>query len=56
MQRLQLDLVPGLAHGWSSQQNAEALRSSIAAWFHSYLPAKGKTESKESADQRSSQQ
>jgi predicted esterase len=39
-QRLQLLLVPGLAHGWARPGNLEALRSSIAAWFDNYeLPA-----------------
>lgn len=40
-QRLQLDVVPGLAHGWIDTGNVEALRSSIAAWFHTYLSAAG---------------
>lgn len=44
-QRLQLTVVPGLAHAWTGTGNIEALRSSIAAWFHTYL-------SKESADQQ----
>ena len=35
-QRLQLIVVQGLAHGWTSPENAEALRGSIAAWFHKY--------------------
>lgn len=35
-QRLQLSLVPGMAHAWADTANAPALRSSIAAWFHSY--------------------
>ncbi|GFE81680.1 hypothetical protein GCM10011487_36800 [Steroidobacter agaridevorans] len=32
--RLQLILVPGLAHGWTSPGSLEALRGSIGAWFH----------------------
>jgi dipeptidyl aminopeptidase/acylaminoacyl peptidase len=40
-QRLQLTVVPGLAHGWIDTGNVEALRSSIAAWFHTYLSAAG---------------
>lgn len=48
-QQLQLLLVPGLAHGWTSPGNLEALRDSIAAWFHTYLV-------EESADQQSTQQ
>lgn len=36
-QRLQLTVVPGLAHAWVDTGNVEALRSSIAAWFHTYL-------------------
>lgn len=40
-QRLQLTVVPGLAHGWISTGNVEALRGSIAAWFHTYLSAAG---------------
>ncbi len=40
-QRLQLTVVPGLAHGWIGTGNVEALRSSIAAWFHTYLSAAG---------------
>lgn len=39
--RLQLNVVPGLAHGWIDTGNVEALRSSIAAWFHTYLSAAG---------------
>jgi predicted esterase len=35
--RLQLTVVPGLAHAWIDTGNVEALRSSIAAWFHTYL-------------------
>lgn len=42
-QRLQLLLVPGLAHGWTSPGSLEALRSSIAAWFHNYLWPAGST-------------
>jgi predicted esterase len=42
-QRLQLLLVPGLAHGWTSPGSVEALRSSIAAWFHRYLSRAGQT-------------
>lgn len=38
-QRLQLTVVPGLAHGWINTGDVEALRSSIAAWFHTYLSA-----------------
>lgn len=40
-QRLQLNVVPGLAHGWIDIGNVEALRSSIAAWFNTYLSAAG---------------
>lgn len=40
-QRLQLNVAPGLAHGWTSTGNVAALRSSIAAWFHTYLSAAG---------------
>ena len=40
-QRLQLTVVPGLAHGWISTGNVEALRGSIAAWFHTYLSPAG---------------
>jgi dipeptidyl aminopeptidase/acylaminoacyl peptidase len=40
-QRLQLAVVPGLAHGWIDTGNVEALRGSIAAWFHTYLSAAG---------------
>jgi dienelactone hydrolase len=40
-QRLQLTVVPGLAHGWMDSGNVAALRSSIAAWFHTYLSAAG---------------
>jgi hypothetical protein len=40
-QRLQLTVVPGLAHGWMDTGNVAALRSSIAAWFHTYLSAAG---------------
>jgi predicted esterase len=36
-QRLQLTVMPGLAHTWIDTGNVEALRSSIAAWFHTYL-------------------
>jgi hypothetical protein len=36
-QRLQLTVMPGLAHAWVDTGNVEALRSSIAAWFHTYL-------------------
>lgn len=36
-ERLQLLLVPGLAHAWTSEPSAQALRSSIAAWFHNHL-------------------
>jgi predicted esterase len=36
-QRLQLAVMPGLAHAWMDTGNVEALRSSIAAWFHTYL-------------------
>jgi predicted esterase len=35
--RLQLTVMPGLAHAWIDTENVEALRSSIAAWFHTYL-------------------
>jgi alpha-beta hydrolase superfamily lysophospholipase len=40
-QRLQLTVVPGLAHAWIGTGNVEALRSSIAAWFHTYLASTG---------------
>jgi predicted esterase len=40
-QRLQLTIVPGMAHAWTSTQDVQALRSSIAAWFHTYLSATG---------------
>jgi hypothetical protein len=40
-QRLQLTLVPGLAHGWMDSGNVATLRSSIAAWFHTYLSPAG---------------
>jgi dienelactone hydrolase len=40
-QRLQLTLVPGMAHAWTSTQDVQALRSSIAAWFHTHLSATG---------------
>ena len=36
-QRLQLRLVPGMTHVWADTNDIEALRSSIAAWFHTYL-------------------
>jgi hypothetical protein len=36
-QRLQLTVMPGLAHAWIDTGNAEALRGSIAAWFHAHL-------------------
>lgn len=42
-QQLQLLLVPGLAHDWTSPGSLEALRSSIAAWFHTYLSRAGQT-------------
>jgi dienelactone hydrolase len=42
-QQLQLLLVPGLAHGWTNPGSLEALRSSIAAWFHNYLWPAGAT-------------
>ena len=32
-----LTVVPGLAHAWAGAENFEALRSSIAAWFHTHL-------------------
>jgi len=35
--RLQLTVVPGLAHAWVSTEHAQSLRSSIAAWFHAHL-------------------
>ena len=35
--RLQLDVMPGLAHAWIDTGNVETLRSSIAAWFHTHL-------------------
>jgi len=34
---LQLLRVPGLAHDWTKPGTLEALRGSIAAWFHTYL-------------------
>lgn len=36
-ERLQLTVMPDLAHAWIDTGNVEALRSSIAAWFHTYL-------------------
>ena len=36
-QRLQLTVMPGLAHAWINTGNVEALRSLIAAWFHTHL-------------------
>jgi predicted esterase len=36
-QRLQLTVMPGLAHSWVSTAHVDALRSSIAAWFHTHL-------------------
>lgn len=36
-QRLQLTVMPGMAHAWADAGNVETLRSSIAAWFHTYL-------------------
>ncbi|MET0532812.1 MAG: prolyl oligopeptidase family serine peptidase [Steroidobacter sp.] len=36
-QRLQLTVVPGLAHAWANTGNVETLRSSIAAWFQAHL-------------------
>jgi predicted esterase len=41
--RLQLNLVPGLAHGWTSPGSLEALRGSIGAWFHNYQWPVGST-------------
>ena len=35
--RLRLDVMPGLAHAWIDTGNAETLRSSTAAWFHTHL-------------------
>jgi predicted esterase len=40
-QRLQLTVVPGMAHVWTDPGTVEALRGSIAAWFHTYLSAAG---------------
>ena len=40
-QRLQLTVTPGLAHGWADTASVETLRSSIAAWFHTYLSTDG---------------
>jgi dienelactone hydrolase len=40
-QRLQLTLEPGMAHAWTRTGTVEALRSSIAAWFQTYLSAAG---------------
>ena len=39
--RLQLTVVPGMAHAWTGKGTAEGLRCSIAAWFHMHLPAAG---------------
>jgi predicted esterase len=36
-QRLQLTVMPGLPHAWVDTGNVQTLRSSIAAWFHTYL-------------------
>ena len=36
-ERLQLRVVPGMAHVWTDTNDLETLRSSIAAWFHTYL-------------------
>jgi len=38
-ERLQLQLVPELAHAWTSSPGAQALSSSIAAWFHTHQSA-----------------
>ena len=38
-QRLQLTVVPGMAHAWTGATTVEPLRSSIGAWFGTYLPA-----------------
>lgn len=35
--RLQLNVVPGLAHAWIDTGNVGALRTSIAAWFNTQL-------------------
>lgn len=35
--RLQLSVVPGLAHAWVDTAHVETLRSSIAAWFLAHL-------------------
>lgn len=40
---LQLLLLPGLAHGWTSPGSLEALRGSIAAWFDNYQWPAGST-------------
>jgi predicted esterase len=40
-QRLQLTVAPGMAHAWTNTADVQALRSSIAAWFHTYLSATG---------------
>jgi dienelactone hydrolase len=37
--RLQLSIVPGVAHTWADASHIEALRKSIAAWFERYLDA-----------------
>jgi dienelactone hydrolase len=39
-QRLQLSVVPGMAHAWTGAEDLATLRSSIGAWFHSYLPSR----------------
>jgi dienelactone hydrolase len=35
--RLQLTVMPGLAHAWIDTENGQTLRGSIAAWFHTHL-------------------
>ena len=39
--RLQLTVTPGLEHAWADTASVETLRSSIAAWFHTYLSTAG---------------
>jgi len=36
-QRIQLEIVPDLSHGWTSPGTVEKLRGAISAWFERYL-------------------
>lgn len=60
-QRLQLIVVPGMAHAWTATGTVEALRTSIAAWFHNNLSPAGQlaglnvVKDGESADQSTPQ-